>query len=177
MLFLIDLDSPLTDFEGAFLRLWREKYPEEKWIPLEERRTFALRDEYSPELLPKLESIYLAPGFFLNLPLVEGAKEAVDILVGLGHEVCFCSSPLGKYENCVLEKYRWIEKNFGHDLTRKIILTKDKTLVRGDFLIDDRPPRGILKPQWEHIIYDMPYNQHLQGRRITWKNWREVLKI
>ena len=57
----------------------------------------------------------------------------------MGHEVFICTAPLTNYENSVLEKYKWVEKNFGHEWIKKIILTKDKTLIKGDILIDDNP--------------------------------------
>ena len=42
---LTDLDGPLADFEGEFLRRWRERYPDEFFIPFEERRSFFFNDD------------------------------------------------------------------------------------------------------------------------------------
>jgi len=39
----------------------------------------------------------------------------------------------------VLEKYHWVEKYFERDFTKRLVLTKDKTIIHGDFLIDDKP--------------------------------------
>lgn len=36
-------------------------------------------------------------------------------------------------------QYAWIEKHFGHEFLEQIILTRDKTVVSGDILIDDKP--------------------------------------
>lgn len=90
-----------------------------------------------------------------------------------------CTAPLSQYENCVLEKYRWVEKHLGRDFVSKIILTRDKTLIRGDILIDDRPEiTGIIEPAWEHIVFNLPYNKNVSGkRRIAWENWRSVLGV
>lgn len=50
-------------------------------------------------------------------------------------------------KNCVLEKYDWVDYYLGREWIRKIILTKDKTLVRGKILVDDRPRiSGAMKP-------------------------------
>ena len=90
------------------------------------------------------------------------------------------ATPLSLYAYCVLEKYQWVEKYLGYGFTKKLILTRDKTLVRGDMLIDDKPEiTGIQKPVWEHIIYDFPYNRHITGNRriVRWKNWRKILGI
>ena len=40
MRILIDMDGVIADFEGDFLRLWKEQHPEKKFIPLEERKGF-----------------------------------------------------------------------------------------------------------------------------------------
>ncbi|HEY4486736.1 MAG TPA: 5'-3'-deoxyribonucleotidase [Candidatus Paceibacterota bacterium] len=179
MIILVDQDGPLANFEQGFLDGWRFQFSDELFIPLEERKTFYLRDQYQKHLREKVESIYFAPGFYKNLPPVDGAIEAIKELVALGYEVMICTSPLGRYENCILEKYQWIEKYLGEDFTKKIILTKDKTLIRGDILIDDKPGvTGIFEPSWEHVIFDYPFNRPIIGkRRINWGNCKEILNL
>ena len=110
---------------------------------------------------------------------MDGGKEALTEMKEKGHIVFLCTSPLTEYTNCILEKYQWVDEHLGFDWTKKIIITKDKTLVRGDYLIDDNPnPKGALAPAWEHIIYDFPYNREIKDkRRLTWENWKEVLKL
>jgi 5'-nucleotidase len=110
---------------------------------------------------------------------VPGAKEALEEMQARGFEVFICSSPLDTYNNCVLEKYEWIEKVLGPTWVKQIILTKDKTIIKGDFLIDDKPLiTGVQDPpEWEHIVFDRPYNRGANRRRITWNNWREVIVL
>ncbi|MBI2024757.1 MAG: 5'-3'-deoxyribonucleotidase [Candidatus Harrisonbacteria bacterium] len=176
MIILVDQDGPLADFEKGFLETWRAQFPEERFIPLNQRKTFYVRDDYPEKLRDKVESIYFASGFYQNLPPVAGSVEALKILVELGYDVRICTSPLSRYENCVLEKYRWVEKHLGRDFIKRIVLSKDKTIVRGSFLIDDKPIiKGGETAEWEHILYDCPYNQEVKvKRRLTWANWREV---
>lgn len=40
---------------------------------------------------------------------------------------------------CVSVQYAWVEKHLGHDFLEQVILTRDKTLIAGDLLIDDKP--------------------------------------
>jgi len=56
---------------------------------------------------------------------------------------------------------------------------KDKTLIIGDILIDDKPEiKGISTPNWEHIIFDQPYNKNITNKkRINWDNFKEVLGV
>ncbi len=36
-------------------------------------------------------------------------------------------------------QYAWVEKHLGYDFLEQVILTRDKTLIAGDILIDDKP--------------------------------------
>jgi len=177
MLILLDQDGVLADFEHAFIEAWRERHPDIPPVPYESRRSFHILEDYPPELRARAEAIYTAPGFIRNLPPVPGAVEAYRELLALGLDVRICSSPLRQFENCVAEKYLWVERHLGRAATERLVLTRDKTLVRGDLLIDDKPfIQGALPPSWRHIVYDTPYNrQETDHPRLTWANWRNVL--
>lgn len=45
------------------------------------------------------------------------------------------SSPLCLF----MLQYAWVEKHFGPDFLEQVVLTRDKTVVSADLLIDDRP--------------------------------------
>lgn len=177
MLILIDMDDVLTDFDGEFYRKWNEVHPDKHITPPEERKKFYLMEESPKEYEELIRGIYTAPGFVKSLPEIPGSIDAVKEIASLGHTIFFCTTPLNMYYNCVKEKYEWIEEHIGFEWTKKIILTKDKTLVQGDVLIDDNPEiKGNVKPVWEHIVFDKPYNKHTNHvKRMTWKNYKEVL--
>ena len=174
MLILIDQDGVLADFERGFHAAWKATGHEP--IPLHERQTFYVRDDYPVHLRQEVEAVYLSPGFFRELPPTEGAIEALCELLESGHDVRICTSPLNQYRHCLPEKYEWIERHLGSDFVPRMIVTKDKTLIHGDVLIDDNPKvAGPRTPPWKHIIFDQPYNRHVDGPRMTWENWREIL--
>lgn len=174
MLILIDQDGVLADFERGFHAAWKATGHEP--IPLHERQTFYVRDDFPVHLRQEVEAVYLSPGFFRELPPIEGAIDALFELLESGHDVRICTSPLNQYRHCLPEKYEWIERHLGSDFVSRIIVTKDKTLIHGDVLIDDNPKvAGLRTAHWKHIIFDQPYNRHVDGPRMTWKNWREIL--
>lgn len=177
MIILIDMDNTLAEFEQAFLDEWRRRYPSEFFVPLEKRRHFHAVDDYPEDYREKIYDLYHSKGFIRNLPAVEGGIPAVKAMVATGHDVRLCSSHMFRYDHCVLEKYQWVEAHLGAPFVDRLILARDKTLIRGDVLIDDKPMiSGITTPMWEHILYDRPYNQGITDkRRLTWLNWREVL--
>jgi 5'-nucleotidase len=173
------MDGVIADFDGEFLKRWRERHPDKFFIPLEERTTFYVKDQYPEDLKPLVAEILLEPGFFREMMPMTGAREALLEMEGMGLEVFICSSPLSTYTNCVLEKYEWVEKFLGAAWVKRIILTKDKTLVKADFLIDDKPEvtGAETVPGWEHVVYDRPYNRGGNKKRLTWANWKEVLGV
>ncbi len=179
MIILVDQDDVLADFDAHFIARWRARYPGEFFIPAGHRSTFYLSDEYPARLRAQVSGIYAEPGFFREIPPMAGGIAAVRQMESLGHTVRICTAPIDAYEHCVAEKFAWVERHFGREFIKRIILTTDKTFVRGDLLIDDRPQiNGALPPLWEHVVFDRPYNRHVNGkRRLDWGNWREVLGL
>lgn len=176
MLILSDMDGVLADFGAAFDLRWRELYPEEVFVPSDTSPSFYLRESYPTRLHQAITEIQTAPGFYRDLPPIPGALAGLEQLRELGHDVWICSAPLTEYRNCVREKYEWVDKHLGPYWVRRIILAKDKTLVRGDVLIDDKPEvTGSLDPTWVHVRYTTSYNRHLPGPHLTWENAAEVI--
>lgn len=176
MIILIDQDETLADFIGGFSDKWSAKYPEKTAFPTGSYTSPRVLDHYPDEPKDLVESIYTSPGFIFGLNPIEGGIEAIKEMIAEGHDVRICTSPLSSYENCITEKYLWIEKYLGRDFTKKMIVTKDKTLIRGDILIDDSVPKGVITPSWKHIIFDRPHNRNIPGTRLErWSDWKEMI--
>ena len=177
MLILLDQDGVLADFEQGFYDAWQARHgalcPA---VPLALRRTFYVRDDYPEVYRSAVQEVYTAPGFYRNLPPVAGAVEAVQALLAQGHDVRICTSPLNQWQHCVPEKYEWVERHLGAEMVHRLIVTKDKTVVYGDVLVDDNPAVvGVRQPHWRHIIFDQPYNREAVGPRMTWASWAKTL--
>ena len=54
---LVDMDMVMCDFEAQLLINFKSKYPNEPFIPLEERRGFYARDQYA-KIRPDLAVSY-----------------------------------------------------------------------------------------------------------------------
>jgi 5'-nucleotidase len=82
-------------------------------------------------------------GFFLNLPLIEGALVNVR-RYAKEYDVYILSQPVQESSHSYTEKVTWIHRYFP-ELSDKIILTQDKGLVAraGHILVDDN------KEKWE----------------------------
>jgi len=177
MIILVDMDDVLADFDGEFYRRWNLKHPEKPVVSPGFRKCFYIKDELPAEYKPLIRQINTEKGFVKSLPEIDGGVVAVNELMTMGHEVFICTAPLDIYSNCVLEKYEWIDEHLGFDWTKRLILTKEKALIKGDILIDDKPDiKNEETAQWKQILYDKSYNRHITNKkRLTWKNWKEVL--
>ncbi|XP_075850198.1 5'(3')-deoxyribonucleotidase, mitochondrial isoform X1 [Microcebus murinus] len=207
---LVDMDGVLADFEGGFLKKFRARFPDQPFIALEDRRGFWLSEQYGllrPGLsvsIParpgpgpgrpvrgrgagrqeKAISIWESKNFFFELEPLPGAIEAVKQMANLQNtDVFICTSPIKMFRYCPYEKYAWVEKHFGPEFLEQMVLTRDKTVVSADLLIDDRPDitGAEPNPSWEHVLFTTYHNQHLQlqppSRRLhSWADdWRALL--
>lgn len=171
------MDGVLADFNKGGYEIFSTTYPEGPKIDPKNVKSFYISKEYPEFWGEKLKELYYKSGFFLNLPEIPGAKKALLEMKELGIDIKICTAPMKKHKTCADEKLEWIRNHLGHDFDENTIICRDKTFVRGDILIDDRPEvEGSLLPSWEHILYDAPYNQSVNNRRrLSWENWKNIL--
>lgn len=76
-------------------------------------------------------------GFFRNLKPIQGAKEAVAKIIQSGlYEVYILSVPVFDSPQSYSEKAEWIAEHYP-ELAKKMVLTQEKELCIGHYLIDD----------------------------------------
>ncbi len=173
---LVDMDGVIVNLEEGLIKVMRREYPDILIPPPQDRTSFYFRNNFNIIYHNTIRDIETRPGFFRTLPPIPEAKEALLEMGSRGHDVIICSSPLLHNPTCASDKYNWLEENIGPGWDKKLIIAKDKTLIMGDILIDDRPEiRGNYVPVWEYVLFDHPYNRNFPGRRLNWKNWKEVL--
>ena len=108
------------------------------------------------------------PGFFENLQFFPGAKSVLQKLVapvntgGYGAEVYLVTAPHPRCAgSCAREKFAFVERELGPEWLPRLIITRDKTLIGGDILVDDKPvvTGNNAKPTWTHVLFDRSYNR------------------
>lgn len=176
LVILTDLDGVLVDLVSGWKKIWNAKYPDRQIT--EDPTLFPLEEAYSHYGSPEeIAEIIHTPDFFLGLEPMPGAIEAFKQMHASGIDLYICSTPTSL--SCSYsEKIDWVEMHLGKQWARRTILTKDKTMVQGDYLIDDNPViTGLYDPAWEHIVFDATYNQDEEDKRfrINWKNWPSLL--
>jgi 5'-nucleotidase len=177
---LVDMDGVKADYYKGFCIEWAKRFPDRPIVPASELKTFYLENAYPKEWEQDILAITRGKGFFLNLPLIEGAAEALKEMDECGKfEVYLCTAPDVDAEDqcCPGEKLQWIEKHLGKKWLKRTIMSTDKSLIHGHYIIDDKPVmKQSVGPMWKRIFFTHAYNKDLPGPRINkWSEWRKVL--
>jgi len=173
---LIDMDGTIANFNKSILQKMDKKY--NILLSNGEITHFRIEKNFEKTHREEITEWIEEKNFYLELePFENSIKYIKEIFSHQDFDVFFCTSPLlSTY--CIPEKQEWIKKYFGEEYLSKIIFSKDKTVVFGDILIDDKPSiHGVNKtPSWEHVYFNQTYNEENSGRRIVnWKDWRKIL--
>jgi len=92
-------------------------------------------------------------GFFLDMDAIKDSIKVVKQLMS-HFDVWILTAPSWKNPMCLAEKNMWIRKHFGIEFTEKIIMSSDKSLCKGDYLIDDnKEGRGQDQFEGELILF------------------------
>lgn len=91
------------------------------------------------------------PRIFLSLPEIKGSTEALNFLKN-HFDVYFASTPMWNVPHSWMDKRIYLFDRFPW-AEKKLILTHNKGLLRGDFIIDDRTVHGVDSFQGKHIHF------------------------
>jgi 5'(3')-deoxyribonucleotidase len=126
----------------------------------------AIREKVTPELAVQYGTdVDQIPGIFNDLHPIPGAIFAFEELSRLYDVYILSTAPWGNPE-AWMEKRLWVEKHLGDLAHKRLILSHNKHLNRGDYLIDDRLANGADRFEGEHILFG--------GDEFP--TWLEVLK-
>jgi len=108
------------------------------------------------------QSLY---GFLTDLEEVPDAVASVKLL-DESHNIWFLTAP--SYHNPIsyTEKRVWIEKHLGFEFTKRLIICYDKSLVKGDYLIDDHN-YGKGQDRFDGIL--------IHFRSSDWPDWKSIM--
>ncbi len=172
---LVDMDGVLADYSGEFKRRWDCKHPDKPLANWENRQYHDIDKNY-PQYTQFINNILMSEDFFHTLQPIPRAIQGLERLAQK-HPVVICTAPSLRNKACVPGKYSWIEKNLGYEWVARTIITKDKTLAVGRYLLDDKPEvNGAQIPSWEHLVFTQPYNRHITNkRRVSWDSIDKII--
>lgn len=164
---LLDMDGPLTDFDAHFWDRCNDAgWPFDVTDPSEQRHRFFdghLVDKAHRKLARQM--IEGTP-WFRDLPVTPGAVDGVAELME-HFEVWVCTKPLEANKWCASDKAAWIARHFPR-LVGRLIMAPDKSMIRGDVLLDDAPNVDWCESaMWSTVIFRAPFN----GAGTKWGRW------
>lgn len=87
---------------------------------------------------PKISFPQSQYGFFANLKPLKGAIDAMNWLYqSTQFKPYILTAPSIENPMSYTEKRVWVEQYLGMDFVERLIISRDKFLLRGDFLVDD----------------------------------------
>ncbi|GAA4794200.1 5'-3'-deoxyribonucleotidase [Olivibacter ginsenosidimutans] len=164
----IDMDGVLADTEYQYLSYY-EKETGKKLL----KTVFHNVPEL--EVLPDgLVYKYLhTPGFFRDLPVMEGAVEAVKALQEQ-YEVYIVSAAM-EFPLSLYEKKEWLAEHFPFIHWHNIIFCGDKSIIDTDFMIDDYC-KNLDFCKGKPILFTAGHNASVTHHQRA-NNWKEVLQL
>lgn len=153
---LIDLDGVLADFERALY----EKFPQLKDIDDTDGSVdFLNADGFTRDKDKSTKSKMIDflitnkyRNIFDDLRPMPGAVEAFRLLCQ-HYQVFILSTPMWILPESYTAKRNWVENWLGESSYKKLILSHNKSIVVGDYLIDDRIKNGVAEFPGEHIHF------------------------
>src|SRR6266849_7099 len=112
-------------------------------------------------------------GFFADLELIEGSREALREL-SRHHDVYIASAAM-EVPYSFDAKYDWLQKNFPFIPASQIVFCGDKNIINADVLVDDRS-RHFKEFRGTGILFTAPHNAS-ETAHMRANNWNDVLRI
>ncbi|GAA4273742.1 hypothetical protein U6A24_02605 [Aquimarina gracilis] len=106
--------------------------------------------------------------FFRKLKPIYGALEGIQVLDQNNYQIYILTAPSENNPLSYTEKRIWIEEYLGFDFVSKLIICSNKSLLKGDYLVDDHKS-GKGQENFEGRIL------HYGSKQC--KNWETVIKI
>lgn len=110
------------------------------------------------------------PGFFADLPVMEGSQEVVKWL-NENFEL-FIVTAASEFRNSLADKHDWLGKHFPFIHWKKFVFCGDKSIIKADYLIDDHV-NNLEKFSGKGVLYTASHNAH-ETRFDRVDNWQDV---
>ena len=165
----------LSDVDGVTLCLnieWYKRYNADynDCLKSEHVTKWAVHEFVKPSCGKKIYDYLLMPDLYETVPLIAGAMDAIMTLRNAGHRVVFVSSGIHRGKYLRLKEFNLVASEDDY------ICAHDKSLICGDYLLDDGFHNIRAFKRGTAILFDAPHNRHEQWNpRVT--NWEEAVNM
>ena len=186
---LVDLDNTVVNWDREFIKRFSMRNvmsPDEVQKIVENRTSYEIEKNFEQSLQATVLDVVAEPGFYASLEPYEGAVAALKAMANYPKvDVRIVTSPHPTCPGqCSNEKYDFVVKHLGKDWVDRLIIARDKTVVLGDFLIDDKPKitGSNSNPTWKQVHFLQSYNREVVSQSnaktmAKWNDWKSTLSF
>jgi len=170
---LLDIDEVINDLKEIWIDLYNKKYNDNlNYMNITEWEV----DKFvKPEAKEDIYELLKTPGLFSKmLTPPEDSIKVTELLVQYYeiYPLSYCAYPQNIYE-----KIEYLEKYFPHIDIRNFISCKNKSLIKGDYMIDDYV-ENLRYFDGQRILFNREHNlfvNNLPDRIYRVNNWEDIL--
>ena len=187
---LIDMDGVLVDFETTLFQAYRRENPHLPYIEPENRQGMYMDQQYKKEFGQKeyqvLRDLLDRDHFYRDMLPINSAVDKINELMNYHSdkfEIFVCTSPHWTNRTCAFDKTNWLRRYIPKLDVNHIIMTSDKTVVEGDFLVDDNEViKGVNfgKTFFKHILCRCGHNRHIKKSEkmpLILEDWEDLVDL
>jgi 5'-nucleotidase len=167
----IDMDEVMADTMAHFLEMYNASFG----VGLTADQLFGKRlfEVIEEAHRPAARDYFQHESFFAEIPVMEESQDVVKALTAR-YEV-FITTAAMDVPCSFTPKFHWLQRHFPFIPTSHIVFCGDKSIIAGDYLIDDNI-RHLTNFRGEGIIYTAPHNvDEMRFRRVN--NWEDVRRM
>jgi 5'(3')-deoxyribonucleotidase len=167
----VDMDEVIADALGEHLVRYNRDFAER--LTLADLHGRWLWDVVPRDRQERLAEYMLSEDFFSVLGVMPHAQRVLARLQSR-YEIYIATAAM-EVPTSFNAKFEWLERHFPFIPASHIVFCGNKSILRGDFLIDDNP-RQLRLFRGEGILFTSPANALITGfRRVD--NWLDVERL
>lgn len=155
---LLDMDDVVTNCLRSAIKSFNDTHGTSyDW---RECNTWNL-DEFLHVDKEEVLTLFREPGFFEDLSPKRGSISAInDLIKSTKYDIYIITATSDDDGQELVEKIRWFKRYIPKFNTKRIISCKDKYIIRGDVLVDDKIENlELCAPYMQCILMDSPTNK------------------
>ena len=167
----LDMDDVLADTHGKLIDIALNEFTTNH--SRHDFQNHALHNLLHAKQMKKLYALIQQPGFFANIPPIEGA---VEVVTRLSHyyEIYIATAAM-EFPNSFREKYDWLAQHLPFIPWTHIVFCGDKSIIASDYLIDDHV-KNLIAFKGKPILYSAPHNlKETNFQRVS--SWAEIADL
>ena len=167
----VDMDEVIADALGEHLHRYNRDFRER--ITRADLEGRWLWDFVPAERQQALSEYLMSEDFFAVLRVMPHAQRVLERLQSR-YEIYIATAAM-EVPSSFNAKFEWLKKYFPFIPASHIVFCGNKSILRGDYLIDDNP-RQLRLFRGEGILFSSPANANVTGYRRV-HNWLEVEEL